>query len=132
MPLIRNILEENHKKIGKTFEFCGCSHGESNIATQLRTSSATIWTSNYPTARPCLASTTVHLSAAVRHLGRIRGQTSIFMQGKALAVSSGICIAAGLAGVVIMQQLEIQQRQLARVSVPEALGLVQDQQVCEI
>ncbi len=51
------------------------------------------------------------------------------LQGKALGVSSGICIAAGLAGVLIMQHLEIQQRQLARVSVPQALGLVQEQQV---
>ena len=51
------------------------------------------------------------------------------VQGKALAVSSGICIAAGLAGVVIMQSLGMPRRELARVSVPEALNLVQDQQV---
>lgn len=48
--------------------------------------------------------------------------------GKALAVSSGICIAAGLAGVVILQSLDIPRREVARVSVPEALDLVQDQQ----
>lgn len=52
------------------------------------------------------------------------------LQGKALAVSSGICIAAGLAGVVILQSLDIPRREVARVSVPEALDLVQDQQVC--
>ena len=51
------------------------------------------------------------------------------VQGKAFAVSSGICIAAGLAGVVIMQSLDMPRRELARVSVPEALNLVQDQQV---
>ncbi|KAK9825743.1 hypothetical protein WJX74_003494 [Apatococcus lobatus] len=48
--------------------------------------------------------------------------------GKALAVSSGICIAAGLAGVVIMQGLDIPRREFARVSVPEAYELVHDQQ----
>lgn len=53
----------------------------------------------------------------------------MIFQGKALAVSSGICIAAGLAGVVILQSLDIPRREIAHVSVPEALGLVHDQQV---
>ncbi|KAK9868540.1 hypothetical protein WJX84_000782 [Apatococcus fuscideae] len=49
--------------------------------------------------------------------------------GRALAVSSGICITAGLAGVLILQNLDIKRRDVARVSVPEAIHIVKDQQV---
>ena len=56
--------------------------------------------------------------------------TGCAFQGRALAVSSGICITAGLAGVLILQNLDIKRRDVARVSVPEAIHIVKDQQVC--